>query len=58
METFLLLCQPIIRPPNYIRPQVKTCRVVIKKCDAEKCIIVPAEKAPDVDTNYIKNNMH
>lgn len=48
METFLLLCKPIV-VKNFIKPDVHECRVVLRRCDTEKCVILPAEKsAPPV----------
>ncbi len=48
MDVFLLLCKPIV-VKNIIKPDVHQCRMVMKKCDAEKCVILPAENpAPPV----------
>lgn len=40
---FLLLCKPIVLK-GIVKPDVHHCQIVIKKCDSQKCTLLPMSR--------------
>lgn len=62
MDILLMICKPVVKA-NIIRPDIKTCHIVQRKCVQNKCEMLPLQMAPPVSvhdktSSYNSNDNH